>query len=207
MSRLRLCSCLVTVLCCSVSACTDDLAGEGDTQGAGDGDGDGDAETSGGDGDGDGDVCKIAETSEIEGCAEIIGEGFCSEGGIHVEQGSDIEWTNNPPHSGDHYPTWETWGEHETPVARGHWVHNMEHGAIVLVYNCPEGCEAELELLREVMAAVPDRRMLMTEDPLLDGPRFAAVAWNWVYEFDAPDMDALVCFVEQHYNHAPESVL
>ena len=153
-----------------------------------------------------GDTCRIAETTEVEGCPAILGEGFCTEGGSHVEQDSAIEWSNNPPHSGDHYPTWKNWGEHDEPVPRGNWVHNLEHGGVALIYNCPEGCDAELELLRAVFEALPDHPILMTEDPLLDGPRFAAVSWNWVLEFDAPDVDELVCFVEQHYDHAPESV-
>ena len=180
--------------------------GEGDGDGPETGDGDGD-EPETGDGDGDGDpACEPFETSEAAGCAELIGEGFCSEGAVHVPEGSEIEWINNPPHSGDHYPSWETKGEHVDAVARGNWVHNLEHGWVILVHNCPANCEAELDTLREVIAMRPNASILMTPDPLLDGPRFAAISWTWVHEFDAPDLDELLCFVDQHHDHAPESV-
>ena len=88
---------------------------------------------------------------------------------------------------------------------RGNWVHNMEHGAVVLLYNCPNGCDTELEVLRAVVEA-RGSQVLMTEDSELIGARFAAVSWTWVHEFEAPDMDDLLCFVDQHYDNAPESV-
>lgn len=150
--------------------------------------------------------CETFPTNSVAECAEIIGEGSCSEGGVHVDIGSTIEWESEPPHSGDHFPTWETAGEHAEVVDRGFWVHNLEHGWIVLVYNCPEGCDAELDQLRAAMNARPGLDILMTEDPLLEGSRFAAIAWTWVHAFDEPVMEELLCFVDQHYDNAPESV-
>jgi hypothetical protein len=154
-----------------------------------------------------GEPCGPYETTEVEECAEIIGEGFCSEGGGHVDPGTDIEWMNNPPHSGRHYSVWEqTKGEHDEPIERGYWVHNLEHGWIVLAYNCPDDCETELDVLRSVLEMRPDESFIMTPDPLLDGPRFAAISWTWVHEFDTPVLEDLLCFVDQHHDHSPESV-
>ena len=145
--------------------------------------------------------------TDVKGCGEVIGESFCSEGGVHVDEGSEVEWGNNPPHSGDHYPTWESWGEHDEVVPRGNWVHNMEHGGIVLAYLCPDdSCPEALDVLRQVIEERPDARVLMTADPELPGEGFAAVSWTWVYMFDEPDLDTLLCFVDQHFNHAPEDV-
>lgn len=189
-----------------LSACVLEPSDEGaDELGDGDVHGDGDSSDEATD---TGGPCGPAEATPIEGCPDIVGEGFCSDHGSHVSTDTMIEWSNNPPHSGDHFPLWETnKGEHETPIERGYWVHNLEHGWIVLAYNCPEGCDAELEVLRSVIDARPDLSILMTEDPLLDGPRFAAISWTWVLEFDVPLLEVLLCFVDQHYDHAPESVL
>ncbi|HLT37145.1 MAG TPA: DUF3105 domain-containing protein [Enhygromyxa sp.] len=184
----------------------DDPTGDGDDP---TGDGDGDDPTGDGDGDEtdtDDPPCPPSETSEAAGCAEIVGQGFCSEGAMHVPEGSDIDWINNPPHSGPHYPSWSTKGEHAEAVARGNWVHNLEHGWVVFVHNCPGACEAELDVLRDAIAMRANASILMTPDPLLDGPRFAAISWTWVHEFDAPDLDELLCFVDQHFDNAPESV-
>lgn len=147
-----------------------------------------------------------AEHSMVAACPAVLGESHCSEGQAHVEDGSEIDWQSNPPHSGPHYPSWELWGEHDSTVPRGNWVHNLEHGGIVLAYSCPGGCDAELEVLREVVAQRPDSRILLTPDPLLPEPSFAAVSWTWVHRFETPELSELLCFVDQHFNHAPEDV-
>lgn len=145
--------------------------------------------------------------SDVDGCDEVVGEPFCSEGQMHVPLDSDVDWDSDPPNSGPHYPTWEAWGEHPATVPRGYWVHNLEHGGVVLSYRCNDDCETEVEVLRDVMAARPDLRILLTPDPLLPGDeRFAAISWTWIHRFDAPDLETLLCFVDQHENHAPEDV-
>jgi hypothetical protein len=152
------------------------------------------------------DACERAPVREVASCPQTIGEGFCHEGASHVPTDTNIEWNNNPPHSGDHFPIWADKGEYAEPVERGYWVHNLEHGWIVLAYDCPDGCEAELDVLREVIAARPDVSIILTPDPLLDGSRFAAISWTWVHAFDVPVRDELLCFVDQHWDNAPESV-
>jgi hypothetical protein len=148
-----------------------------------------------------------ADFTEVDGCAEVVGESFCSEGQEHVLQDSEVEWMSDPPHSGPHYPTWELWGEHDSTVPRGNWVHNLEHGGIVLSYRCADPCDAELEILRDVIEQRPELRILLTPDPFLPGrERFAAISWTWIHRFDAPDLEELLCFADQHENHAPEDV-
>lgn len=142
----------------------------------------------------------------IDGCDAVVGEPYCSEGQAHVEIGTMIEYESNPPHSGPHFPMWEIWGEHASTVERGYWVHNLEHGGVVLSYSCPDGCDPELEILRMVLDSRPDARILLTPDPLLPEPGFAAISWTWVHRFDTPQLEELLCFVDQHFNHAPEDV-
>jgi hypothetical protein len=101
---------------------------------------------------------------------------------------------------------WAEWGIYDDPVPRGNWVHSLEHGGIVLLHNCAEPCEAEIDKLKTALIARPDMRVIVTPDPLLDGDRFAAVSWTWVYETDAPDLDTLLCFIDQHEGHAPEDI-
>ncbi|HET6584512.1 MAG TPA: DUF3105 domain-containing protein [Nannocystaceae bacterium] len=148
-----------------------------------------------------------SEFTEVEGCAAVIGEPLCSEGQQHVVEGSDVEWQSDPPSSGPHYPTWATYDEHDEVVPRGNWVHNLEHGAIVLGYRCNDDCEPELDVLRDVLAARPELRILLTPDPFLPGDeRFSAISWTWIYRFDAPELETLLCFADQHENHAPENI-
>lgn len=196
-------------LVCEAQLCVPTGVGES-SGGSGADESSGDAGSSGGGSEGGPLVCdpglEPSVTSMIDGCPDVIGEPLCSEGAEHVMQDSVIDWLHDPPASGTHYPTWESWGEHTEVVPRGNWVHNLEHGGIVLLHRCPDGCP-ELDTLRMVIAMRPDLRILMTLDPLLPGDeRFAALSWTWSLRFDSPDLAQLLCFADQHENHAPEDV-
>jgi hypothetical protein len=56
--------------------------------------------------------------------------------GQHVGFDAGIAWSSNPPSSGAHYPIWAAFRRHDAPVPRGYYVHDLEHGAVVLLYNC-----------------------------------------------------------------------
>src|SRR5690242_14376423 len=77
-------------------------------------------------------------------CPESCGPGIdapANEGHLHVTPGTKVDYGANPPTSGSHWPYWRTpWDMYTTQVPREKWVHNLEHGGIVLLYNCPTGC-------------------------------------------------------------------
>ncbi len=148
--------------------------------------------------------CERALALEIEGCGEILGQSFCSEGRGHIPFGSPARYDANPPHSGPHYPDATFWGIHDGTVDRGTWVHNLEHGGIVLAYDCTD-CNAEIQTLRDVVVERPDMRVLITRDVELP-TRFAAISWTWVQTFDVIDSEALMCFIDQHEGFAPENI-
>src|SRR5512143_993891 len=81
---------------CSLAGCIsvlDDQADAGTSSGNGDGtsgDGDGDPGGESSDSGETGEPCGPFETTTVRGCPEIIGEGFCSEGGGHVDIGTPI---------------------------------------------------------------------------------------------------------------------
>src|SRR5262252_2576321 len=59
----------------------------------------------------------------------------------HVPQGSVVDWPMNPPTSGPHYPDLTAWATtYPFAVMRGNYLHNEEHGGIVMLYNCADGC-------------------------------------------------------------------
>lgn len=135
------------------------------------------------------------------------------EAGVHVPAGSTIEWSTNPPATGAHYPTWAGWDRHYIDLPRGTWMHNAEHGGVMLLYNCPAGCPEDVDQLLEVARAAPadptcdapvTKRIILTSDPLLpDGVQIAAVAWNTFYTASCFD-GYLQTFVDTHLRHGPE---
>jgi len=153
--------------------------------------------------------------------------------GIHVPVGTDITtWDSNPPSSGEHYPIWAAFQEFSTPVPRGYYVHDLEHGAIVLLYNCSllddagagsdaasdagdagTACDALVAGLRQVVASMPTDpmcdpsirvRYVLTPDPLIAYP-VAAAAWGWTYNASCLDLPTLEAFAHDHYAQAPEN--
>jgi hypothetical protein len=135
---------------------------------------------------------------------------------LHVAIGSTIEWDSNPPSSGPHYPIWAAYQSYASPVPRGYYVHDLEHGAIVMLYRCDDaGCPDVVSAFDEVAASLPDDplctslddgvrvRTVITPDPLLDTP-IAAAAWGWTYTADCIDLPTLEAFAAAHYAQGPE---
>jgi len=135
------------------------------------------------------------------------------EGATHVPVCWPVIYQSNPPTSGDHYPVWAAYKAYDTPVPRGFFVHDLEHGAIVVTYNCASPCDAEVASLIAYLDSLPadplcvpplKRRFVVTPDPLLD-VRFAASAWGFSLRSQCFDLAALGMFIEDHYAQASEN--
>lgn len=136
--------------------------------------------------------------------------------GTHVPTTQEITWPTNPPSGGPHYPTWARWdATYDPAMPRGYWVHNTEHGGVVLLFNCPGGCADIVAGLGGVQSALPvdplcaapiRTRTLITTDPLLPaGTSVAASAWGAYYTADCFDEPSVRTFVVTHYGAGPES--
>ncbi len=132
----------------------------------------------------------------------------------HQTPGTVIPFRDNPPTNGPHYDVWARWGIYRTAIPRGYWVHNLEHGAVVLAYRpdlAPEERD-RLEAFARGLPPEPDclaqgvrRRILVTPDPDLP-TRVAALAWNHAYTADCVDTAALEQVVLGLTGRAPEQV-
>ena len=133
-----------------------------------------------------------------------------NEGWVHIPLDSPVTYRHNPPASGPHYPIWAAYQVFTAVVPRGYWVHNLEHGAIVLVYR-PDAPAEVVAALKDAYEAIPDdpegghKRALLTADPLLDDLVAASVA-NFTLEGGCVDRAAILAFVAAHRNHAPEDI-
>ena len=131
----------------------------------------------------------------------------------HVPIGTLIDWSTNPPAIGAHYPIWAGWDRHYAQLDRGYYVHNLEHGGVVLLYNCPGGCPEVVEdLLSIVRNANPDptcegnvrHRLIVAADRFLPAEvQVAAVAWGKLYTASCFD-PYVSTFVRTQYRHGPE---
>lgn len=133
-----------------------------------------------------------------------------NEGWAHVPEGSAILYRNNPPASGSHYPVWLRYQEYSEPMARGYWVHNLEHGGIVFLYRP----DAPGNVIAEHTAAfrtLPDdplcghKRALLTPDPLLPWAA-AVVAADWVLRAENTSAQVIHEFAVARRGRGPEQV-
>jgi Protein of unknown function (DUF3105) len=133
-----------------------------------------------------------------------------NEGWVHVAEGSSVAYAANPPASGPHYPVWLRYEAYATAQARPYWVHNLEHGAIVLLYR-PDAPASGVTALNETLRALPNDpacgypRALLTPDPALP-TAFAAVAANFVLQGECVNPQAIAQFASAHRNRGPEDI-
>jgi hypothetical protein len=120
-----------------------------------------------------------------------------------------VTHNSKPPASGTHYPTWAVFRAYDQPVPWGFLVHAMEHGAVVIAYNCPDGCAADVQAAKDVIAAAPARTgcpgapVILTPDPTLD-VRFAAAAWGHILRAPCFDRQAFGDFIAERRDKGPE---
>lgn len=114
-----------------------------------------------------------------------------------------VPYEDLPPVGGDHSACWASWGVHDTEVRTERWVHNLEHGGVVLLYHCDDACDSDIDQLRAFVANHP--RTLLT--PYAQLPRrFGVVAWEHRLLSDCVDLEALARFYEARYDHGLESI-
>lgn len=133
----------------------------------------------------------------------------------HVGACESVTYGTNPPSGGDHDSTWAAYKTYERPVRREHYVHNLEHGAVVLAHACDGECAGVVAALQEIVdQTTPDplciqaggtvhARLLVTPDPKLATP-IAAAAWGATYTATCLDPPSLRAFVDRAYARAPE---
>ncbi|MEO7117581.1 MAG: DUF3105 domain-containing protein [Candidatus Limnocylindrales bacterium] len=153
--------------------------------------------------------------------------GFVTDdlGRDHTAPGSTIDYTFCPPTSGKHFPP--TAGR--APLARefysadagvvpGNWIHNLEHGWVVLAYRDVPGAgdaptDAELAAMRTFFdtaapaascASVPNKVVVVRFDEM--SARFALLAWDRALLTDTFDVAQALQFAEQYVDtaQAPE---
>ncbi len=164
---------------------------------------------------GDAAVQSSAASAPVGPCGAVV-QQHPIEGATHVAVCSYVDYLTLPPSSGNHYPYWAAFTTYTSRVPEGFWVHDLEHGAIVLSYNCGEaGCADDVAAAQQMIDAYPEdplcdatasgvrARFVMTPDPRLDVP-FAASAWGWTLRANCFDPDAFLAFAQAHYGQGPE---
>lgn len=160
-----------------------------------------------------------ASPSVAPGETPRLGQVTRDLGRNHVETGSSVTYEFCPPTSGSHYNASRLgpippvfYGKDDTTVPEG-WIHNLEHGAMVVLYRCPEGCATDaqtaLGALQQQLPASPlcgfppGSNVVVTRFDQLPTP-YAAVVWGRVVFLNSLDVGAITTFYAQSADRAPE---
>jgi hypothetical protein len=132
----------------------------------------------------------------------------------HLPECTDIEYSMSPPVFGDHYPVWAAYKTYDFPVPLGYLVHDLEHGAVVIFYDCPQGCADEVATVGAFITDLPaDSRcspdvrvqVVLVPRPGL-GARWAASAWGYSVTADCFDTQIFRQFYDDHHGHGREDL-
>lgn len=140
-------------------------------------------------------------------------------GRSHVNTGSSVTYEFCPPTSGSHYSAPNSgpipplfYGKDNVTVPEG-WVHNLEHGGMVVLYRCPEGCGTDAQAaLGVVQGQLPNSplcglaitaNVVVTRFDQMPTP-YAAIVWGRVLFLNTLDMAQITTFYAQSADRGPE---
>ncbi|MBI2912078.1 MAG: DUF3105 domain-containing protein [Chloroflexi bacterium] len=118
-------------------------------------------------------------------------------GVTHIRPGEAHEpYNSDPPTSGPHFPGLEAWGVYREPIVPEQQIHYLEHGGIILHYNCQD-CPEEVETLTQLVRSYGSDRLILHPYPAMDS-RFALTAWAKIDKFDGFDEGRFRAFIEAY---------
>lgn len=140
--------------------------------------------------------------------AQPIGREMPDEGREHLAEGTRATYGHYPPTSGPHWPTRAPWGVSSVPVPPEQWVHNLEHGGIVVLYRCDVPCPDVIAKLADAHRTLPrgkhgEVKLLVAPDRRI-ASRLALLAWRRLQDLRAFDRDRLLRFYETYVDRGPE---
>jgi hypothetical protein len=150
-----------------------------------------------------------------------LGQSTSILGRDHVTNaGQTIEYGFCPPTSGSHYNIANGIGPIKAAVypssaeqPPGGWVHNLEHGWVVLLYSCKNGCPSadEMAQMQKWFDESPpvDSSQGCTKEVLVARfdsmtTRFGEVAWGRALLTDSFNLDTAKEFAQQWMDHGTE---
>jgi hypothetical protein len=134
------------------------------------------------------------------------GEYFPAQSRDHVALGaSHPAYNSDPPTGGWHYDTPWNPGFYDQPVADETLVHNLEHGYIVISYDCSKlaDCEGTKAQTRQLMQRYNNWKLVAVPRKNADAP-LALAAWGWLEKLNGYDDAQMTAFINAWRDQGPE---
>lgn len=134
------------------------------------------------------------------------GQRFPIQGQQHIQAGQPHPaYNSDPPTSGWHYDTPLASGFHEQPAADEQVVHNLEHGHVVISYDCSKltDCASAKTQIRQLVARYRNWKVTAVPRQNADTP-LALTAWGWLDKLDSLDEARIAAFISTRRDRGPE---
>jgi hypothetical protein len=137
------------------------------------------------------------------------GEYFPPQSRDHIQVGAPHPaYNSDPPTGGWHYDTPWNPGFYETPAADEYLVHNLEHGYIVISYDCSKlsDCGGTKTQIRQLLQRYNDWKIVAVPRENADAA-IALTAWGWLEKLSGYDDAKMTAFINVHRDQGPEKTV
>lgn len=153
----------------------------------------------------------------------LPGTAVADQGRGHItkEEWEKFKYNSNPPTSGPHDSTWTKAGIYEKPQEDGYVVHSLEHGYVVISYNCKKISKGSKETkgteetkkcgelkkqLGEMVNEQKEWKLIVVPRPNLD-TAIALTAWGRIDKMNTLDAAEVVRFINAFRDRGPEKTM
>ena len=137
------------------------------------------------------------------------GERIPIQGADHIARGqAHAAYNSDPPTSGPHYVDTLDAGFYDTPQLDEMLVHNLEHGHIVISYDCSRlvDCETTKQQLRDIFNDYDGWKVTIVPRQNRNAA-IALTAWGWLDKMDSFNEDRIRKFIDAWRDKGPERTM
>jgi hypothetical protein len=115
-----------------------------------------------------------------------------------------------PPSSGTHYDKPAPWGLALEPVSEGNYLNNLARGGVVVLYQCPAGCEELQQQFTALLEEAPKDNLFNQVKILISRndripSLIVALAWGHQLDLQAFDEQTLLTWYRRFVNYGPRN--
>lgn len=123
---------------------------------------------------------------------------------LHKCLNESIEYSEAIPTFGVHRPLWAVYGEY-TFLPKQRWLHNLEHGGVVMLYHpCAE--KNEVKTLKTLVKSCLYRHVITPYELLTSERPLALLTWGHRLEMSKVSPEVAVNFIREHALNGPEQL-
>ncbi|XP_075221090.1 uncharacterized protein LOC142324201 isoform X1 [Lycorma delicatula] len=122
----------------------------------------------------------------------------------HACMDKEIHYDSFLPTFGTHRPAWARYGEYKF-LPRQRWLHNLEHGGVVMLYH-PCAHPLMVSKLRDIVTSCLYRHIISPYTLLSEKRPLAIVTWGWAMIMSHVHQHNVERFIKEHALQGPEKL-